>query len=254
MNEQDTMSSFTLFCWNIGNPSLERAGKQAAWLRKQPYDVLLLTECKQSEGCRFLERYFQAYGYQVVFPKPDGGEYGVLFASKHPMATTRFTSHVTYLQSRVVSVKLPVSAEEVEIIGSYVPSRDASDEKKQKKKNFLSNLLTAFEKAPVSPNRIFAGDFNILEPDHLPHYSFFEAWEYDFYRRLADYQLRDAFRHLHPNDEEYSWVGRTGDGYRYDHCFVSSPLLPLVRACSYLHEPRFEKLSDHSAQVTEIIG
>ncbi len=255
MNKQDTMSStsFILFCWNIGNPSLERAAKQAAWLRKQSSDIFLLTECKQSEGCRFLEKYFQAYGYQVVFPKPPGNEYGVLIASKHPMTPTKFTNYVEYLQSRVVSVKLPFLGDEVEIIGSYVPSRDASYEKKLKKREFLNNLLAVLEKAPTSSSRIVAGDFNILEPDHVPRYSTFEEWEYDFYRWLAQHQLRDAFRHLHPKDQEYSWVGRMGDGYRYDHCFVSSNLLPLVCTCSYLHTPRLERLSDHSALITEIV-
>ena len=248
-------TTFVLFCWNIGNPSLERAGKQASWLRKQLADVLVLTECKLSKGCLFLEKYFQAYRYQVVFPKPDGKEYGVLIASKHQIVSTGFSAQVDYLRSRVVSVsvKVPYFADGFEIIGIYVPSRDSSYEKKDRKKRFLNSLLGALETTPTSPYRIFCGDFNILEPDHVPHYSIFENWEYDFYRALAKYQLHDAFRHLNPKTQEYSWVGRKGDGYRYDHCFVSLDLLSLVRDCYYLHEPRAEKLSDHSALITEFI-
>jgi len=56
------MNNFSLFCWNISNPSLERAGQQAQWLRKRPEDIFVLTETKKSEGCLFLERYFQAFG------------------------------------------------------------------------------------------------------------------------------------------------------------------------------------------------
>jgi exodeoxyribonuclease III len=44
-----------------------------------------------------------------------------------------------------------------------------------------------------------------------------------------------------------SWVGRTGDGYRYDHAFCSRELRDLVISCEYLHAPRADKLSDHSA-------
>ena len=51
----------------------------------------------------------------------------------------------------------------------------------------------------------------------------------------------------HPQDAEYSWVGRTGDGYRYDHAFCSRSLRDLITACGYLHQPRQDKLSDHSA-------
>jgi exodeoxyribonuclease III len=44
--------------------------------------------------------------------------------------------------------------------------------------------------------------------------------------------MADAFRHLHPHACEYSWVGRTGDGYRYDHAFCSQALRDLWGARS----------------------
>jgi exodeoxyribonuclease-3 len=68
------------------------------------------------------------------------------------------------------------------------------------------------------------------------------------YRALTtDHGLVDAFRHLHPTDREYSWVGRTGDGYRYDHALCSTSLQAAIRACRYDHRPRADRLSDHSA-------
>ena len=103
------------------------------------------------------------------------------------------------------------------------------------------------------PNfRIILGDFNILEPDHNPHYSFFEKWEYDFYRSLINNQFKDAFRVISPNTKEYSWVGLTGDGYRYDHCFVSENIASTIGKCFYFHEPRDIRLSDHSAIITQL--
>jgi len=244
--------SFSLFCWNIANPSVKRAAKQAEWLRRRPEDVLVLTEAKQSKGCVLLERYFQAYGYNVVFPKPEEKEYGVIIVSRHPISSSGFSNYIDFLRSRVASIKLSFLSEELEIIGVYVPSRDSSREKIDKKKRFLESLSNALKIAPRCSMRIFCGDLNILEPNHIPHYPFFEEWEYDFYRNLEKYQLKDAFRHLHPSMQEYSWVGHTGDGYRYDHCFVSENLLPLVKKCYYLHEPRKVKLSDHSAIICEL--
>ena len=247
-------SKFSVFCWNIANPSLKRATKQAEWLRKRPEDVFILTEAKQSEGCRFLENYFHAYGYNVVFPKPEGKEFGVIIVSKYSLTPSNFSTYVTYLQTRVVSIRLSLSNDELEIIGVYVPSRDSSLEKTDKKRRFLKSLTDALEIAPRFSKRILCGDLNVLEPNHIPHYPFFEEWEYDFYRNLAKYQLRDAFRYLNPSTQEYSWVGRTGDGYRYDHCFVSENILLSVKKCYYLHEPREKemKLSDHSALITEL--
>lgn len=244
-------NNFSLFCWNIANPSIERAGRQAEWLRKRPEDILVLTEAKRSEGCKLLERYFQAYGYNVVFPKPEEKEFGVIIIGKHPLTQNNFSSYVDYLQARVASVKLNLLGGELEIIGVYTPSRDSSSEKTDKKKRFLRSLINALETAPRFSKRIFCGDLNVLEPNHVPHYPFFEEWEYDFYRNLTKYQLRDAFRYLGPLVQEYSWVGRTGDGYRYDHCFVSESLLPFVEKCYYFHKPREIKLSDHSALICE---
>ncbi|MGH2612161.1 MAG: endonuclease/exonuclease/phosphatase family protein, partial [Rhabdochlamydiaceae bacterium] len=88
--------------------------------------------------------------------------------------------------------------------------------------------------------------------DHTPHYAFFESWEYDFYRNLIGHQLQDAFRSISPDAKEYSWVGRTGDGYRYDHCFVSDNISSSIENCFYFHKPRNMRLSDHSAIITQL--
>lgn len=242
----------TSLCWNIGNPSPNRVGSQASWLIKQSADVLVLTECKRSKGCLLLERYLQAFGYHVIFPKPEGNEYGVLIASKHQMSTSSFADEIDFLRSRVASAEMLLPPTPIEIIATYVPSRDASHEKKEKKKRFLNHLLKTLEQAPDSHYRILCGDFNVVEPGHVPHYQAFEEWEYAFYSALPKYQLRDAFRHLNPTAREYSWVGRTGNGYRYDHYFVSASLLPLLRECRYLHEPRETGLSDHSAMMIRL--
>jgi len=244
-------TKFSIFCWNIANPSIERAARQAEWLRKRPEDVLVLTETKLSEGCIFLERYFQAYGYNVIFPRPEGKEFGVIIISRYPITPSDFSTRVDFLQARVASIKLDFPNSPIEIIGVYVPSRDSSQEKINKKKRFLESLAAALGKSPQPLKRIFCGDLNILEPNHIPHYSFFEEWEYDFYRNLAKYQFKDAFRYLCPLSYEYSWIGRTGDGYRYDHCFVSNDILSSVKECRYFHEPRQIKLSDHAALICE---
>ena len=95
---------------------------------------------------------------------------------------------------------------------------------------------------------IVLGDLNVLEPCHRPRYPFFAPFEYDFYRALAEaHRLTDVFRHLHPDAAEHSWVGRAGDGYRYDHAFCSQSLSGYITSCDYLHQPREDRLSDHSA-------
>jgi len=48
-------NNLSIFCWNIANPSVERANKQADWLSKRDEDVFVLTETKNSKGCLFVE-------------------------------------------------------------------------------------------------------------------------------------------------------------------------------------------------------
>jgi len=250
----DPSAPLTILCWNVGNPSLKRAGAQARWLWKQSADILILTECKNSEGCRFLEKFFGAYGYNVLFPKSDYGEYSVFVASKYSITPTEFSGCIDYMRSRVVSVSLTVPYfPKLQIIGIYVPSRDASIEKTQRKRRFISSLLNCLEKCTPFSNLVLCGDLNVLEPDHVPYYSVFQDWEYGFYTALAN-QMIDAFRHLNSDRQEYSWVGHRGDGYRFDHCFISVDLLPYLQDCYYLHETRTQQLSDHSALILKLIS
>ena len=238
----------SLLTFNIGNPSPERAQRQLAWLASRDEHVLVLTETKASAGCQLLAGAFTAAGYHVTYPEPGPGEYGTMIISRVAAAPDGFGDQIGYLPSRAAAVILPAPGGPLRVIGLYVPSRDASAEKTERKRKWLAACDAALASATAGMPAIVAGDLNILEPGHKPRYPFFAPFEYDFYQALTGtHGLTDAFRHLHPHDAEYSWVGRTGDGYRYDHAFCSRPLRDLITDCLYLHQPRQDKLSDHSA-------
>lgn len=244
------MMDISIFCWNIANPSLERAIKQGKWLRKRSEDIFVLTEAKNSQGCLFLQHYFKKHNYYVLFPEMEKGEYGVMVLSKYPLSGYQLS--LDFSSPRAVAATFSLLKKQIKIIGLYVPSRDASIKKIERKRMFLENLLPSLEESNEDDFRIVCGDFNILEPNHIPRYSFFKKWEYDFYQKLSSYHLSDAWRFLNSASQEYSWVGKTGDGYRYDHCFVSNSLLSSLNKSFYLHGPRKQRLSDHSALITKL--
>lgn len=242
------MSSLSVLTLNIANPSVERAQRQLEWLVSRDEDVFVLTETKASDGCRLLADAFQAGGYAVIFPEPGPGEYGTMIASKIRAEPDDWNQKLGYLPARAATTVLPAPGGNLHLIGLYVPSRDASLVKTDRKRRWFEACANALTTIGYPTRHILLlGDLNILEPDHQPRYNFFAPFEYDFYRALLDrHGLVDAFRQLHPDAREYSWVGRTGDGYRYDHAFCSVALAPNLLACDYLHEPRSTRLSDHS--------
>lgn len=240
-------SGLSLLTFNIGNPSLERARHQLAWLADRPEQVLVLTGTKLSDGCRLLADAFGAAGYRVIHTWPEPGEYGAMIASRVEAVPDAFPDRVGYLPARAAAVVLPTPTGPLRLIGLYTPSRDASPVKTERKQKWLAACDTALAGGQQLAT-VLLGDLNILEPGHRPHYPFFAPFEYDFYRALVgEHHLVDAFRLLHPTADAYSWVGRTGDGYRYDHALCSASLRSRITDCHYVDEPRTIRLSDHSA-------
>ncbi|MEU6486106.1 endonuclease/exonuclease/phosphatase family protein [Streptomyces sp. NPDC046887] len=239
--------------FNLNNPSRERAERQLAYLAQRPEPVLVLTETARSAGCEFLAEALERAGYSVTFPRPPQGtrERGVMIASR--LTTSPLRLLMDYLPHRVAAVTVRTSTGPLEIVGVYVPSRDATEAKLARKRTFLEDLAAALPTGEAG-HRLVLGDFNILEPTHVPRYRSFQAWEYGFYTGLGAAGYRDAFRLLAPEALEYSWVGRTGDAYRYDHAFASGPLAARVTGCRYVHEPRTmaDRLTDHSALSVEL--
>lgn len=101
--------------------------------------------------------------------------------------------------------------------------------------------------------RIVCGDLNIISKTHIPYYKFFQNWEYDFYDHLINNEFIDAYSYFNLNKKEYSWVGRTNNGYRYDYFFVAKRILGSCIHCYFDHSTRYTKLSDHSAIILEIL-
>lgn len=238
----------TVLTLNIANPSPERAGRQLGWLAGRGEHVLVLTETKASLGCALLAEAFRAAGYTVFNSQPAPGEYGVMIVSQVRAEPDQLTEALGYLPSRATSCLLATPDGPVRVVGAYVPSRDASAEKTDRKRRWLAEFGSMLADADGQYPVLLAGDLNVLEPDHQPRYRFFADFEYDFYRSLTDrHGLVDAYRHQHPGTVEHSWVGRTGDGYRYDHAFCAAVFQDRITSCGYDHTPRLEKLSDHSA-------
>ncbi len=110
--------------------------------------------------------------------------------------------------------------------------------KRLKRRKIRYIVGNAFRSVEINPYRIFCGDFNVLEPSHYPHYSFFQAWEYKFYEILNTFNLKDVYRYFILLIMNTVGFGHTGDGYRYDHMFMSDDLSKTAINCLFLHTTR----------------
>ncbi|MEA2493155.1 MAG: hypothetical protein QOJ29_1066 [Thermoleophilaceae bacterium] len=233
----------TITTLNVASPSTKRAERILDWLGQRDDDILILTETRATEGTHTLSDGLAGAGWEVRLPQLGDRERGVLLASRLALAP-RAGDLVTYLPGRVEAAT--IAGAEIDVIGVYIPSRDHTEPMIARKRRFVDELRTALARAQSRPT-VLLGDLNILEPDHWPRHTWFHPWEYELYESLLSNGWTDAYRAHRVGTIEHSWVSPDGDGYRFDHAFVSSALQPKLVACHIVHEPRETGLSDHSA-------
>jgi exodeoxyribonuclease-3 len=135
------------------------------------------------------------------------------------------------------------------IVAVYVPSRDRSVTKVDRKQRFLESLLAGLGTLPVTERTglLVGGDYNVISRTHQPVHRGFLPFELDFLESLEASGLVDTHAQCRPGVQAHSWIGRTGDGYRYDYFHIAGALADRVSDCTYLHCTRDERLSDHAA-------
>lgn len=237
--------------WNIAHPSLSRAHKIANWLETRQENIIILTETGDFPGSQFLSDRLESWGFKTLFPTKEK-DFGVLLAFRG-FKDLEFPVGLSFLPHRAPAIICQTPTGRVGIIGVYVPSSVSRGEINGKKEKFQKEFTKILaDQKQTLPNLIVCGDLNVLEPSHQPHYSFLRDWEYEFYNSFEKNGFIDVFRLFYPEVCEYSWYGRGGFGYRYDHCFVSNELKKYAKLCQYLHKPRENRLSDHSAMILEL--
>lgn len=234
-----------LLTLNISGPSVGRAERLAGYLLDLDIDVGVLTETRTNDGTRLLLESLAECGYEIISPWPaNSRERGVAVVSRLRGAERRTPTCEVELGHRLVVADLDSSC--VSVVAAYVPSRDASAIKIDRKRTFLSQMLEAVEDESSADHLVLLGDLNVVGRSHTPKYSVFRDWEYAALDTLEAAGLVDAFTFLHPGVQAHSWIGRTGNGYRYDYAFVSESLVGAIQDCEYLHDPRELGLSDHA--------
>jgi exonuclease III len=247
---QPAAATIRLLVFNAQHASPARARRQAAWIASQgTADLVIITEVGPGPGGHALTDALTENGYaSVLAPEPALPDYRTVLASRGA-GLAAVPSGIEALAHRGPAAAVSLAGQTIALLGLYVPSRGPKERRNENKRAFqqavtqaLPGFLARFD-GPV----IVAGDLNVVEPSHTPHHAVFGDWEYGFYLSFTGAGLADAYRLLHPHATDHSWYGRSGQGYRFDHAFVTRRHSAQVRSCGYLQAPRQQGLTDHAA-------
>src|SRR5262245_39302117 len=131
---EESLSVLSIMTINIGAASPDRARMLLDWLARRPEDVFILTETSAGPGTAYLLDQFRRAGYAVIKTPDGGGERGSALISRVQICRD--------LTPEIASVSIPCrvsagvldSEPQIAVLGMYVPSRDRSEAKTERKR------------------------------------------------------------------------------------------------------------------------
>ncbi|MCP2343556.1 endonuclease/exonuclease/phosphatase family protein [Actinomadura rupiterrae] len=233
---------------NLGAAARPRAEALLQWLAGRPEEVFVLTETSAGPGTTYLLDQFRAAGYAVV-KSPDERDRGAAVVSRVKIAENGTPRVPGISIPGRVAVCLLDTDPPVFVVAVYVPSRDRTENRTARKQQFITSFLATLGALPaeVAAHTLVGGDYNVIGRDHQPRHRGFLQFEYNLLETLEAAGYTDTHTHLHPGAQPHSWIGRTGDGYRYDYLHAGAALAERIRGCEYLHQIRLDQLTDHAA-------
>ena len=226
-----------IIAWNIRQGGGSRVNDQLAVLAEANPHIIVLSEFRNNANGTTIRSTLLRRGYlhQVVTGASQEVN-SVLIASKFPCDSKLFPNSDKNFPHAIARADFAA----FRLYGMYLP---------HKKKNRLLPFLCEEELDDDVPS-IAIGDWNTGKNGIDQEGKSF--WYSEYLNRLESRDYFDAFRAIHGPVKEYSWFSHGGNGYRYDHCYMSGCLRAILNDCSYLHAWREDGLSDHSPMVVEL--
>jgi exodeoxyribonuclease-3 len=224
------------------------------WIAAHGADVYLLQEIKiDADAVNGYTHLFEGYHWHSLSAEKKGYSGVATLSKRAPDEVIKGSGHAAYdSEGRFVLTRFG----DIAILNVYIPSGTTGEHRQAIKDEFMpwfTDYVASLRKQ--YPKLVVAGDYNVANTPmdihdpvrnqkssgYLPHE---RAWLTDFFSK----DMHDAFRHLNPDTQAYSWwsyranARANNKGWRIDYQAVSSALLPQLRACSMLSDV---VMSDH---------
>lgn len=248
--------------WNI-NSIKARLPVVTRWLDEVNPDILFMQELKGVSD-NFPVEEFEKRGYKLEI-KGQKTYNGVAIASKYDINLVSNELLPNDEQARYQEVDI----NGLRMINIYAPNGNPVDtEKYPYKLDWTDHLIDRARTLLKDETPFFiAGDFNIIPTDNDVHNP--QAWDGDAlfraethqrWRTLKNMGLYDAYRMIHPNEDNcYTfWDYQAGawpqnKGIRIDHFLMSPECADRLKSCTVDRTPRgWEKASDHTPIIIEL--
>lgn len=235
--------------WNIkhgGNNSLKIANE----LIQHNADIIVLTEFRNNQTGDTLRNSLNSTGYSYEAYNKTLQEIKITRKKTRDINSVYICSKLPIAEFNPISLQgneeriIHAIINNIHLYAMYFPQ-------KQTKKflfNFMFDVMSTSSDSPI----LFLGDFNTgnnkLDKETKKASPFYCEKEFN---NILNYDYIDVWRHFNKSSREYTWYSPK-NGFRIDHCFIHEKYSKLLNSCYYVHEPRIEKISDHSMMIIEI--
>ncbi|MCQ2574920.1 MAG: exodeoxyribonuclease III [Alphaproteobacteria bacterium] len=234
-------------------------------LRKGEYDTILVQELKV-ETANFPYNILDSFGYNIkVFGQKSWN--GVAIFSKYSIEDTIY-GLPNYSDNNSRFIECVIDGR-IRIINVYMPNGDCVESPKFQYKLEWMNAFTKYISQYVNSEEavIIGGDYNvsitdkdIWNPKNYIGSSISAPQARDIMNQWLDSGWIDTWRHLHPNDIDYTWYGYRGNdtvgkkqGLRLDYFLCNKTAIKMVKNCEIDLSPRIaDKPTDHCGLSLEI--
>ena len=244
-----------LLAWNIQHGGGARLARIVEEVAAYDPDVIAVTEFRAGPGvvlCAALKERGLPY---VETTHPTGNQNGVAVFSHTPMRRTRPCPAPSDSLVRWLDIDLPEYGFGLAVLHVMAAGSSRKHPTNIAKVRFWAAVLRAAESRLQEPF-LFVGDWNTGAHRLDETGKTFVCAEH--FGRLSTMGWTDLWRHDNPAITEYTWFsklkgGARGNGFRVDHAFATSSLMPRITSCRYSHVEREAGISDHSIVIVEVM-
>ncbi|MEO0883962.1 MAG: endonuclease/exonuclease/phosphatase family protein [Pseudomonadota bacterium] len=240
---------FRLVAWNIRAGGGHRASRIAAALIDLSPDAVVLSEFRSTPPSQLIATDLVAAGLihqQSTCGEVPLGKNALLIAAGEPLK--RVALHRRPAEpGRWRMVRLQRSG--LAVGGMHIPNQHTG-----RKPGYHDAVAALAERWRGGPG-LLVGDTNSGRIGADEETPVFNKRTDGWFGRMARAGWIDGFRHLHPDQCEYTWYSHRGNGFRLDQVFLNRALTPYLRSVEHRwlgrSDQRRDELSDHAALIVD---